>query len=501
VTDDAGHHRLTPVELAAIARGDVTTGFIRRLRAAELSKHKLLLEAVRRTAVDALSRDDEAVLAAALRTLGDVHARAPAVAEAVLVQPHVGGWAVDCLDRLANGGFGREDLGYLAALAAVAGIRANVRFDAAILVRKGRAGFPGLGVLALPGAHGWASVRSDASEVTVTCGRRAVRLPADLAAQNDHWVPVQRVQVETDGLVLDAAIDCDDRFLHRFGARVRPLAPSDHNGWRDQVRDGWSLLARYHPATARAIGTGPVTLVPLAEPVPGHSYSATSGWTFGAIAATRPVDGLSMAVTLVHEFHHLVLGAVEDVVSLAGQDSRTLCYAPWRDDPRPVGGLLQGVYAHLAMIQFWRRHRAAGPLEHRRRAENELARWRTVTFEAARTLVAAPDLTAAGRTVAKSMHELLASWQHEPLDAMAERRATAMSAAHRSRWRLTHLHPDGEMINALARAWLRGEPGSLMYGAWPSMAERAQVAAALSVRLRSMVGDPPPESRLIQWLG
>ena len=28
-------------------------------------------------------------------------------------------------------------------------------------------------------------------------------------------------------------------------------------------------------------------------------------------------------------------------------------YAPWRPEPRPVVGLLQGVYAHLGIARFW----------------------------------------------------------------------------------------------------------------------------------------------------
>ena len=29
-------------------------------------------------------------------------------------------------------------------------------------------------------------------------------------------------------------------------------------------------------------------------------------------------------------------------------------YVPWRDDPRPASGLLQGVYAHLGIARFRR---------------------------------------------------------------------------------------------------------------------------------------------------
>ena len=34
-----------------------------------------------------------------------------------------------------------------------------------------------------------------------------------------------------------------------------------------------------------------------------------------------------------------------------------LLYAPWRDDPRPLGGLTQGAYAFFGIAAFWRSHR------------------------------------------------------------------------------------------------------------------------------------------------
>jgi hypothetical protein len=32
-------------------------------------------------------------------------------------------------------------------------------------------------------------------------------------------------------------------------------------------------------------------------------------------------------------------------------------YVPWRDDPRPISGLLQGAYAYLGVTGFWRTRR------------------------------------------------------------------------------------------------------------------------------------------------
>ena len=55
------------------------------------------------------------------------------------------------------------------------------------------------------------------------------------------------------------------------------------------------------------------------------------------------MDAPALAAALVHEVQHSKLNAVIDIVPLVrpGVGHRRY-YAPWRDDPRPPAGLLQG---------------------------------------------------------------------------------------------------------------------------------------------------------------
>jgi HEXXH motif-containing protein len=46
----------------------------------------------------------------------------------------------------------------------------------------------------------------------------------------------------------------------------------------------------------------------------------------------------------VHEVQHLKLAALLDIVTLTMPGEHDRYYAPWRDDPRPLSGLLQGTY-------------------------------------------------------------------------------------------------------------------------------------------------------------
>ncbi len=102
---------------------------------------------------------------------------------------------------------------------------------------------------------------------------------------------------------------------------------------------------------AQAVAQLVRVIVPLERPSEGER-SSSSPETFGAIALSRPRNATSLAVTLIHELQHLKLSAVIDLVMLTRPDDGRRYYAPWRDDPRPVSGLLQGAYAYLGISGF-----------------------------------------------------------------------------------------------------------------------------------------------------
>ena len=124
--------------------------------------------------------------------------------------------------------------------------------------------------------------------------------------------------------------------------------------------------------------------------------SATTPAAFGAIATSWPPDEVTLAETLVHEFQHVKLCGLLDLVPLAESGERRV-YAPWRQDPRPASGLLQGVYAHLGIVRFWQAQQYAetdrdGIL----RAQVLFARWRPAIGQAVQTLCQTGGLTPDG---------------------------------------------------------------------------------------------------------
>jgi HEXXH motif-containing protein len=185
---------------------------------------------------------------------------------------------------------------------------------------------------------------------------------------------------------------------------------------------------------AEEIGAGLRVLTPLSPP--GHGQvSATAPDAIGCAAMSTPPSARSLAVTLAHEIQHGKLAVLLDLVDLALPDDGGRYYAPWRDDPRPVSGLLQGAYAYLGVTGFWRRQRAHETGEAAADAHAEFARWRTAVRLVVRTLLTCDRLTPEGTTFVSGMYRTLQSWEDEPVPATAAAQARRDEERHRAHWR------------------------------------------------------------------
>ncbi|MFD0891820.1 HEXXH motif-containing putative peptide modification protein, partial [Streptosporangium algeriense] len=153
---------------------------------------------------------------------------------------------------------------------------------------------------------------------------------------------------------------------------------------------------------------------------PRGQDSSSARDTFGTVALSEPRDGLGLAVTLAHEIQHAKLTALTEAVELTvpGYDRRF--YAPWRDDPRPVYGLLQGAYAYLGVTEFWWRQRPFERGETAFRAEVEFARWRWGAHRVSDLLMNCDGLTEQGRRFVGRMRDVLEERLSEPVGDAAD---------------------------------------------------------------------------------
>ena len=294
---------------------------------------------------------------------------------AVLREPQVGAWLAHCLRQLraAPVPAPSDDVEHLGEVAVSAWIRSGLDLDAAMALRDpATVAVPGIGVLHVD-AHRKATVR-----VSQHGGELFLDdCPVWSFTEEKVWSTPRRISARApDGLAIDLVLDDIDPFrdCEDLGHSDR-LSSAEVDEWQLLLTDAWTILCTHHRRYAEAISAGLTAIVPLVNDGVARGMSATSRDAFGSTSMTRPFDAAGMAVSLVHEFQHAKLSALLDIVGLYDLADDRLYYAPWRDDPRPLGGLLQGAYAFLGVADFWRVHRfvSAGSNDF---AHFEFARWR-----------------------------------------------------------------------------------------------------------------------------
>lgn len=423
------YHAMPRELFDALAAGGGGPEAIRELTAAEDSKHGLLVRGV----VDAAQAAgaDQARLAQHGRdVLGAVKHRHPDIVARTLRYPSVGAWAVRTL-RALRGGAGTPGGAYpgrLAAVAAAAAIRSGL--DAEVRVR------PDSGVVVLPSLGAaradadLVTMRSSAGHAEIGWAHGRVDIPSDPQRDAPGWQGVRWVRAGN----LDIALDDLDPFRMPSVPGLAPrLGAREADEWVRAIQRGWQLLAMDHPEIAAEVAAAISVVVPLSPSVHGQ-LSSSAPETFGAIAMSRPPDPHTCAVTLTHEVQHVKLGALLDIVSLTRPDDGRRYYAPWRADPRPVAGLLQGGYAYLGVTGFWRTQRqvASGPAQ--LRADGEFALWRAGTARVIDTLLSSQRLTVAGLDFVQRMSKTVAAWRGESVSAQAHAFALRESQRHLARW-------------------------------------------------------------------
>jgi len=362
---------------------------------------------------------------AAWDMLTALDAEAPASVDAVLAHPYLRPWAQRSLR-------GDEEAGRIA-------MRGVAELAAATLLRAGRVGavtvptdsgilrLPTLGTLAVGGAEEAHVIGSGDDGFTVRVGGHEHVLGPKHSAQQ-AWQARRRFEMPGWAVALEDTDPWRDIHGHPAAARLSDAAAEE---WRSGLAGAWEWIRRELPAYAPGLAAGLSVVTPLRENSSGADVSSAARDAFGAVAIARPGTPVTLACLLVHEFQHVKLGAVLDLTDLYDPSCERLFYAPWRPDPRPLEGLLQGTYAHIAVVDYWRARRRTEDGVEARAAEVQFARWREQTAEAVDTLAASRALTELGERFVTAMGETLASRLTDPLspDALAEARRAA--ADHR----------------------------------------------------------------------
>ncbi|GAA3624020.1 HEXXH motif domain-containing protein [Lentzea roselyniae] len=377
--------------------------------------------------------------------LADAENIAPAVVEDVVMYPTVGVRLAKALHDIAGAAPSWREAGVLHTVAAAAAVRGGLECTISVPVVHGAVMLPTVGQWQLPSTGfpaGQAELSIGGGEVTVAHGGTFLRA-------RDH-------RVSAGGRTL--AITFEDLDPHReFTTPVAP-APLDaveREEWAKLLDEAWHLLTRWHPGCADELAAGLRALIPLGA---GTSvFAASSSNAFGGIAMSAKATATQLAEALVHEIQHSKLNALVDLVDLTTTEPGWV-YAPWRDDPRGLVGLLHGIYAFTAVVEFWHVQRDLVPPSEARRAWFSFALRRAQVRAAVDSLRGNTRLTDLGRAFVAAASVRLSVCETAPVPDDLAGTVADLLAEHRAVWRMHHLRPEPADVVVLADAWMRDAP-------------------------------------------
>ena len=410
-------HALTPQSMAELAAGFGGAEAVKELAAAQGSINRAFLANIvqRAWSVQSSSREAWQLL---IQLDGEGHDEALAV---TLAHPYFRSWAVRALGSEP----GQAPLAYLSGLALAAATRAGTEAELAIDVHDGVACIPSYGRFLVPGGEKSLMVRTSGGQLSTK-------------PDGVKWRPTHSVRCDQ----LRVYLEDSDPERDVYGYPVHPrLSASGRRAWTEGLTGAWQVILRDHAGYAPGLAAGLRVIVPLSAVEGRREISATARNAFGAAAVALPSSPNILALLLIHEFQHAKLGALFDLYSLFDHSDKRLYYVPWKNDPRPLEGLFQGTYAHLAVADFWRaRQAAAATSMEALEAGANFVHWRDATAEAIEVLAKSGSLTVRGSSFVDSMRATVASWLDERVDRGM---ATAASTVH-------HKHREGcECLAAL----------------------------------------------------
>ncbi|GLY04365.1 HEXXH motif-containing putative peptide modification protein [Actinoplanes sp. NBRC 101535] len=414
--------RVSRAQLDEIASGTPGPETLDLLLTGQAALRRLLLLAVRRRLGAAADP--------AFTLLGTAAVAARTPVEEIVTRPFAHAWATRVL--AADPERARAALD---ALATAAAIRAGLEVDTALTAAGGELFLPGVG--RLDGLHcTTVTVRQNGAGTDFGCPHPGAspprRHPARTVTVEDGWtIGVEDLEPGRDSL----------------GA-PRTLSPGALRDAENLLREAWAIIRRHHRGYAPAVRALFRSVAPLTAAGTGAT-SSSSPLAAGCVAMDLAVPAPTAALLIIHEVQHSLLAAAEDLVPFCTGPAVERYRAPWKPVPRPAPAMLQGVYAHASVIDYWAARAGAAPDD--REAWWQFAYLREVTTPAIRALRSSTELTGAGRRLLDGLLARADGWADVAVPAAVAGLARRTGRVEAVRWRLGNLRAvDGEAARVAA---------------------------------------------------
>jgi HEXXH motif-containing protein len=432
----------------------------------------------------------------------------------LLLAPATGSWLAHTVGRLEHTVESDvplwQDIGFFNNIVAGFAHNCGVGFTLTAPIINGDLHIPQQGTAVLgESTAGVAKISSDGDKLTVQSGMRILD-EIDPTIEMSSWRPVHRVSTKTHTPEhyadiygdMKLSILLDDADPYNGGTTVDKLCAEEVERWASILDDAWEILVRASPNIASQLSAGLSVIVPHPQNKPFEAYSSSGSTSIGSIRASFPTSALEAAEILVHEYcGHSSLNKFLLASPLIPRDSSgSTLYAPWRDDPRPSGGILHGIYSFSRVVDFYDAvHKILEPDDSRLPlVDFERNLWQSEVRDSATDLLniwygqkrePVEDRFAPSPFMFKGVVSALYGQAYpiqppadDPVRSLllnasnyiAKNNAPTISqdfsafagilslvglakADHRALWKAHHVEPDPAVIDAFSDAWLNGE--------------------------------------------
>jgi len=156
-------------------------------------------------------------------------------------------------------------------------------------------------------------------------------------------------------------------------------------------------------------------LIPLSTSDPTTYHSFTSVNLLGVIFLSPSYSHIYLAEVIIHEFHHTELNILletQQVFKKKSDELKDEFYSPWRNDPRPLDGLLHALHVFSGILDFYTR---AEKLPNLKMYAEQFRERRIKLYHQLRLCIAQVpgyDLTPIGHRIIKSINVFLSKQGH-----------------------------------------------------------------------------------------
>jgi HEXXH motif-containing protein len=217
-----------------------------------------------------------------------------------------------------------------------------------------------------------------------------------------------------------------------------PADPDDPAGLAAMIGAALELIHAVDPRRGEQIAAAITWYLPLIGRNPDGHRSRTAANLRGVLFLSPGRDQAVLAEAIVHEYYHSVLHARMEVEPLlAGGDERRF-YSPWREDPRPLAGLLHALYVHAGVAEFCLRAEQAPRLARQAEAVRARRRRLVAQLRLGHAQVPGEDLTGPGRKLLEELAAIIA--RHEADLGLSPDKFPDDLVAHWRKWRAANAH-------------------------------------------------------------